>query len=222
MGTGGGLPVSLVTATSGARGSEALAAALATYAADEGRAALLVEVGSGASPRRPTLLASPAARRCETDLGGTASYAAARGLLCHFAAGDGAEGLECGAEAIARLGECAGCVIHVEAALWLQALGYPGLWPRSALIRAELPRDRALAALAVRDLRDRGLAVRVAGRPLGWGAARRALAGVRIGGADDARLRRWAAALLGSPGPPVARRGGSIESLRAIAGHIRS
>ncbi|MEK6252431.1 MAG: hypothetical protein AABM43_10900, partial [Actinomycetota bacterium] len=48
--------VVLATAASGARGSDALAAALATCAADERRAALLLEVGDGSRPRRPTLL----------------------------------------------------------------------------------------------------------------------------------------------------------------------
>jgi hypothetical protein len=190
-------PLLLVTATGGARGAEALAAALAVCAADEGHAALLVEVGSAARRRRPTLLASPAARSCEAELGRSGLAAAARGLLCHLAPGEGAEGLERGAEAVARLRDCAACVIQVEAALWQQALEHPRLRPRAALIRAELPRDSALAALAVRDLTARGLGVRVAARPLGWAGGRRALAGVRIGVAEEARVRRWTDALLG-------------------------
>jgi hypothetical protein len=205
----------LVTATGGARGSEALAAALAVCAADERRAALLVEVGDG-NRRRPTLLASPAARRCETELGGTAAGAAARGLLCHFAVGEGPEGLERAVEAICREPQCAASVVHVEPALWLQALEHPRFRAGAAVIRAELPRDRALVALAVRDLRARGMAVRVAARPLGWATGRRALAGVRIGGADEARLRRWASALssLGTVGQK-SRACGPISAVRS-------
>jgi hypothetical protein len=188
----------LVTATAGTRGSEALAAALAACAADEDRAALLIEAGE-ARQRRPTLLASAAARECETRLGGAGGGAAARGLLCHLIAGPGEEGLALGAEAVSRLPEPGLWVMHAECGLWQQALEHPLLPAAAAVLRAELPRDRPLAALAVRDLRGRGLRVRVATRPLGWAAGRRALAGVRPGGADETRLRRWLALLLVGP-----------------------
>jgi hypothetical protein len=193
----------LVTATGGARGSEALAAALAVCAADEHQASVMAEVGDAAGPRRPTLLASPAARQCEADLGGTGAGAAARGLVCFLAAGSGEEGLRCAAEALASRPDLAALVLHLDAGLWQQALEHPGMPRIAALLRAELPRDRSLASLAVRDLRARRLRVRVAGRPLGWAAARRALAGVRFGGADEVRLRRWAALLLAAG--PAAR-----------------
>lgn len=157
--------------------------------------------------RRPTLLVSPAARRCEAALGGPAAGAAARGLLCHLASG-GEDGLDHAAEAIAQLPVPGRCVLTVEGAQWQRALDHPRLHPAAAVIRAELPRDRALAALAVRDLRRRGLPVRVASRPLGWSAARRALAGIRFGGAEEARLRRWAALLLGAAEPAAAARRG--------------
>jgi hypothetical protein len=189
-------PVLLVTATPGARGSEALAAALAVAAAGEQRAAIVVELAAAPRPRRPTLLASPAARRAEAALGGTGAGAAARGLVCSYAAGQGDEGLQLAAEALAAVPECCAWVIHLERDLWQPALEHPGLRASAALIRAELPRDRALASLAVRDLRARGLRVRIAKRPPGWAAGRRALAGVRIGGADEARLRRWTRTLL--------------------------
>jgi hypothetical protein len=187
--------VILVTAVQGARGSEALAAGVATCAADDRRTALVVELGAAARPRRPTLLASPAAREAEARLGGTSERAAARGLICHLCAGVGLEGLDQAAWAAQRLG--GPCVLHLEPELWQEALQRAELPPCGALLRAELPRDRALAALAVRELRSRGMAVRIARRPLGWSAARRALAGIGIGGADEARLRRWTAALLG-------------------------
>ena len=144
-GRAGSPTVVLATAASGARGSDVLAAALATCAADERRAALLVEVGGGSRPRRPTLLASPAARRCEAELRDAGVGAAARGLICHVAAGEGADGLDRAAEAITRPRDCAVCVLHVEAALWLAALDHPGLAVKAAVIRAELPRDRSLA-----------------------------------------------------------------------------
>ena len=189
--------VLIAAASNGARGCESLAAALAVCAADETCAALLVDVGAGRA-RRPTLLASAAARDCESRLGGTSGGAAARGLICHLAAKPGEDGIERAVEAAAKLPDCAACVVRVDASLWQATLEHPRLRPRAALLRAELPRDRALAALAVRDLRGRGLAVRIATRPLAWAPARRALAGVRPGGMEEARLRRWAALLLGA------------------------
>jgi hypothetical protein len=167
-------PVLLASGAGDARGADALAAAIAVSASDEHRAALLIVVGESGA-KRPTLLASPAARECESRLGGTGAGAAARGLVCHLAAGDAEEGLDRAAEAATSVPECAG----------------------SAVLRAELPRDRSLAALAVRDLRSRGIAVRIAARPLRWTLARRALAGVRLGGSEGAVLRRWARLLLG-------------------------
>jgi hypothetical protein len=196
-------PLLLVTATGGAGGSEALAAALAVCAADEHRTSIVAEVGAAMSPRRPTLLASPAARRCEAALGGTGAGAAARGLVCFLGAGPGEEGLQRAVEAVGRPTGLAALVLHVEAELWQAALDHPGIRPAAAVLRAELPRDRSLASLAVRDLRSRGLRIRVAGRALGWAAGRRALAGVRIGGADEAMVRRWAALLLAAG--PAAR-----------------
>ncbi|MEK6252238.1 MAG: transglycosylase SLT domain-containing protein, partial [Actinomycetota bacterium] len=159
-----------------------------------------------------------AARRCEAELRDAGVGAAARGLICHVAAGEGADGLDRAAQAITRPRDCAVCVLHVEAALWLAALDHPGLAVKAAVIRAELPRDRSLAALAVRDLRARGLAVRVALHPIGWAAGRRALAGVPIGGADQTRLRRWTATLLGGAVLRSAQRAESTGPLRAAAG----
>ncbi len=186
----------LVTATAGTRGSTALAAALAACAADERRTALLIDSGE-VRQRRPTLLASPAARECEARLDGIGA-AAARGLVCHLATGPGEEGLALGAEALARMPEPGPWVLHAECELWQRVLADPCLPAAAAVVRAELPRDRPLASLAVRDLRRRGLGVRVATRPLGWAAGRRALAGIRPGGADEARLRRWLGLLLGA------------------------
>ena len=46
----------LVTSAGGARGSEALAGAVATAASEQHRAALLVDLGASERTRRPTLL----------------------------------------------------------------------------------------------------------------------------------------------------------------------
>jgi hypothetical protein len=186
----------LVTAIGGARGSEAIAAAIATCLASDGYATLLVVVGEGVGRRRPTLLASPAARSCEERLGGRAAGASARGLICHLAAAAvDAGGLDTAADAIARCGGGKASVLLVEPPLWRPALEHRRLSIGAAVIRADLPRDRPLAALAVRDLRAAGIHAWVAKRSLGWAAGRRALAGVRVGGADDALLRRWTRAL---------------------------
>ena len=210
----------LVTATSGTGGSQAIAAAMATCIAAEQRAALLVEVGAAVQRRRPTLLATPAARECEARLGGAEGGAAARGLICHLAAGDGEEGLERAAGAAAQ--PSADCVVHVDPQLWLAAIEHPRIRVGTALIRAALPEDRPIAGLAVRDLRARGITVRVASRPLGWAAGRRAIAGVRPGGADEARMRRWArslAALQGASGQvlPVVLAGCMMLLVAALA-----
>ncbi len=52
----------------------------------------------------------------------------------------------------------------------------------TAVIRADLPRQRALASLLARELRDDGVAVRLVTRAPGRVATRRALAGVDPGG----------------------------------------
>jgi nitroreductase len=211
--------VLLVTAAGGTRGADALAAGLAGCAAEERRGALLVEVGLAARPRRPTLLASPGSRDLEEELRGAELPATARGLLCHLAAGDGPEGLELAAAAIARVPPACPAVVHVDPGLWPGALEHPTIRGTAALIRAELPRDRSLVALAVRDLRARGMAVRVAPRQLSWTAGRRALAGVPVGGAAEVRLRRWAAVLLGRSTSQTARRAGAGR-LRAATGQV--
>ena len=63
------------------------------------------------------------------------------------------------------------------------------------------------------------MGVRIASQPLGWAAARRALAGVPVGGPAEARLRRWAATLLGAPGGPATRRQ-AASRLRAATGQV--
>ncbi len=69
-------------------------------------------------------------------------------------------------------------VVHLPPARLQDALAEAGIRPSGALLRADLDPDRALTALAVRDLLDRGLRVKVLKRPLAWVPARRALFGV--------------------------------------------
>jgi hypothetical protein len=52
-----------------------------------------------------------------------------------------------------------------------------GARPTGSMLRADIATDRALLALVVRDLRERGLAVGVLKRRLNWVAERRALFG---------------------------------------------
>ena len=95
-------------------------------------------------------------------------------------------------------------IVHVPAGLWRAALDEPALPLRAGLLRADLAEDRPLAALAVIELRERRLPVRVASRPLGLVASRRALAGLEVGGGSARRVSRLARGLLaaGHVGPP--------------------
>jgi hypothetical protein len=218
----------LVTGVGEARGSEALAAAIAVAAAEDERPALLVEVCSAERSRRATLLASPAARELEQRLAGEVpGTPVARGLLCHLALESGDEVLDQAAAAVERLPRSAACVVHLAPEHWQEALGHRGIGPHAALLRADLPRDRALVSLAVRDLSSRRMRVRIAARGLGWAAARRALAGVRVGGVEEGRLRRWSSLLLGD-GPlsstsrpvPARLRSHAGQALPGVVGGI--
>ena len=100
--------------------------------------------------------------------------------------------------------------MHLPARLWPLALEQGGLRPRAGLLRADLPTDRALAALAVAELRERRLPARVAARPLGRVASRRAVAGLEVGGAAATRVGRLARGLLGRAGAPAAERGQAL------------
>ena len=88
----------------------------------------------------------------------------------------------------------------------------PSSGARAALLRADLPRQRSLAALAATELRRRGIPVRISRHQLGRVAARRALAGIDPGGGASRRSARQAAALLGErpPSPP----GGGLTERR--------
>jgi hypothetical protein len=207
--------VALATAIGGSGGSAALAAAVGVAtAADEGsRGVLFVDLEPPGRGRGPTVLASDRARELEDRvraLGGIYRAAAARGRLCFLPLASesgkpgttksGGDGGEDPLEAVARVLDAdvgaAAVIVHVPQSLWPRAVADRRLHARSGLIRAELPADRALAALAVRELRERGLRAKVVSQPLGIVASRRALAGIDPTGAGSARTARLARALV--------------------------
>ena len=167
-----------VAAVGRAEGSRAAAAALACAGADVDRATLLIDVGG--RPPRPTLLASAVAQRLEERLAAHLPGAriAARGQICQLAVAAEPEGFEAASAALTVARDSL-AVLHLPAARLQDALaGFgscPG--PSGVLLRAEIGRDRALLALAVRDLLDRDLAVGVLKQRLGWVVERRALFG---------------------------------------------
>ena len=184
----------LVTRVGEAEGSLALAAALACAGSESDRAAVLVELSEGRAPR-PGLVASAAARTLEERLAAHLPEAtvASRGSFCHLALPADGEGLDRAPAALALVRDSLGVVV-LPPGLLQPALGPRGLVPGAALLRADLGRDRALAALAVRDLIGRGLAVAVAKKPLDWVPSRRALFGAlprgAAGGLSPRLLRR--------------------------------
>lgn len=170
-------PVVLVSQAGGAAGSKPAAAALACAASEPDRAALLIDLDEGRAPH-PTLLGTPGARRLEERLvehlpdAGVAS----RGRICHLRLSPDREGVEQLPAALPLARETA-AIVHLPASLLRAVLEESRIQPRGALLRADLAEDRALTALAVRDLIVRGLRVAVLKRPLGWLTSRAALLG---------------------------------------------
>lgn len=174
-------PTLLATGT-GRGPSFGLAAAVAVEAAVlTGAGTLLIEVGDAARRRGPTLLASAGARRIEDELRAIGLRASARGHLCHLGVAERGEPLADAARAISET-EAELAVIHLPGRLWVPALQTSGLVATGGFLLVSLPGERPLAALAVEELARRGVPARVATRPPGQLAARRALAGVRAGG----------------------------------------
>jgi hypothetical protein len=169
--------VVLVTAVGAAEGAKAAAAALACAASEPDRPGLLVDVGG--RPPRPTLLASAGARELEERLARHLPdlRAASRGQTCHLAVPIDDSTFAAVRAALPLVRDSA-AVVHLPPALLQPALAEAGVRPSAVLLRADLPADRPLTALAVADLLDRGLCVRVLKRPLSWVSARRALFGV--------------------------------------------
>jgi hypothetical protein len=169
--------VVLVTAVAAASGSKAAAAALACAGSEPDRPGLLIDVGG--RPPRPTLVASAGARELEERLAAHLPRlgAASRGQTCHLAVADEPEALESVRAALPLLRDST-AVVHLPPSRLQEALGDTGIGGTGAMLRADLEEDRALTALAVRDLVARGLRTKVLKRQLAWVAARRALFGV--------------------------------------------
>jgi hypothetical protein len=125
-------------------------------------------------------------------------------VLCHLNLPAGPEGLGRAPAALALVRDSLAAV-HLPPGLLGAAVGPGGLEPGAVLLRADLVRDRALTALAVRDLIARDISVAVAKRPLSWVPARRALFGglpaTSAGGLSPRLLRRLA---IGAPKVVVA------------------
>lgn len=173
-------PVVLVTRVGDAAGSRAAAAALACAASEPDRAALLIDLDGGRAPR-PALIATAGARALEERLVAHMPDAAlaSRGSICHLTLPCDRDGVERIAAAL-PLVRASAAVVHLPPGLLRAALEEPRIRPTAALLRADLAEDRALTALAARDLLDRGLRVKVLKRPLGWLAGRAALLGAAL------------------------------------------
>lgn len=171
-------PVVLVTRVGAASGSMAAAAALARTASESDRAALLIDVGEGRDPRS-TLIATEGARALEERLAAHLPDAAvaSRGWICVLKAPPEPTAFETLAAALPLVREPA-AVIHLAPAQLRAALTAPGIQPTAALLCAKLANDRALTALAIRDLMDAGLRTAVLKRPLGRLSALSAQLGV--------------------------------------------
>ena len=169
----------LVAPVGAAAGSRAAAAALACAGSGVDRCGLLVELGTGGVPR-PTLLATGAARAVEERLAAHLPEhpAASRGRICILSLPPTTEGVDALMRALPVCRDSVG-VVHLRPLLLQGVLGLPGLRPTAALLRADLDGDLSLTALATRELQERGVAVSVMKRPLGWLDARLALAGMQ-------------------------------------------
>jgi hypothetical protein len=179
----------------GLAAAAAVAVSLAATAGAGGRGVLMVEASSERR-RGPTMLASEGARRLERLLCEGGVDAAARGRLCWLCLEKEADPTEGLAMALSVAGDAGAVVAHLPGALWRAALESPEFGAAAGVLRAELPRQRSLTALAVRELRDAGLRARVASRAPGPVAARRVTSGLEPGGQASARAARLARGLL--------------------------
>ena len=158
--------------------------------------AVLVIEGGAARPRGPTMLATNAARDLEARLRTEGFEAAARGHLTFLALGPAEDWGERLAVAAKLAGPVRAVIAHLPAADLRRLFEAGEPRPRGVLLRADLPSQRALAALAVAELRAGGSRVRIATHAPGRVAARRALAGIEPGGVAGRRARRLARGML--------------------------
>ena len=201
----------------GAGGGLPTAAALAvTLAGEPGeRGAVLLIDASGDSGRGPTMLASAAARDLERTMRGAGFEAAARGRVAWASLGATEREPERIGECVDAAGAVRAVLIVLPVEIWPALLARDAVRVDAVLLRASLPAQRALAALAVRELRAGGLRVRIAACGPGRVGTRRALAGVDPGGEAARRSARLARGLLGPAAGigsrPVARRRAAEE-----------
>lgn len=198
-------PIVLVTAVGRASGDRAVAAALACAGSEVDRPGLLIDVGG--RPPRPTLLASPGARKLEERLAVHLPRlrAASRGQTCHLAVAGEPPDFE-GMRAALPLVRDSVAIMHCAPALLYDFLGESGIPVTGVLLCADPGSDRALTALAARELIRRQLRVRVLGRSLAWIPARRALFGLLPRGVPGGLPPRLIAALLEESDAPEQRR----------------
>lgn len=184
------MSVVLVTRVGGASGSQAIAAALACTASEPDRAALLIELGEGRPPSS-TLIATAGARELERRLMAHMPEAAlaSRGRFCQLTLSPGAESTGAVLAALPLARESA-AVVHLPPPLLRPLLSEPRLRPGGVVLRADLSEDRALTALAARDLMAQGLRVAVVKRPPGRLAARAATLGA-LPEPDSVIRRAW-------------------------------
>jgi hypothetical protein len=171
-------PVVLVSRVGAAKGARAVAAALACAASEPDRAALLIDLEEGRATRS-TLVATAGARGLEERLAAHLPDAtiASRGRICCLKLPADQEGIEQIEAVLPLVRESAG-VIHLSPQLLRPVLEESGIRPTAALLRADLTQDRALTALATRDLMSGDLRVAVLKHPIGWTTARTALLGM--------------------------------------------
>jgi hypothetical protein len=171
-------PVVLVTSVGGATGARAAAAALACAASEPDRAALLLDLADGRAPR-PSLIATAGARALEQRLSAHMPEAAvaSRGSICHLKLPAGEDGIERVATALPLVREST-AIVQLPPDRLRPVLEESRIRPTAALLRADLTRDRALVALAARDLIDRGLRVAVLKQPPNPVISRLAMLGV--------------------------------------------
>lgn len=170
-------PVVLVTHIGDATGSRAAATALACAASEPERAALLIDLDGSRAPRS-SLIATAGARELEERLAAHMPEAtiASRGQVGHLKLPADPTGIEQVPAALPLVRESA-AVMLLSPPLLQPLLEEPRIPATAALLCADLSEDRALTALAVRDLMARGLRVVVVKQAPGWLAARWTLFG---------------------------------------------
>lgn len=168
----------LVVPVAAATGARAAAAALACAGAEPDRAGLLIDLTGTRGPR-PSLVATGGARGLEERLAAHLPEAglASRGRICHLTLPADAAGVEQIAATL-PLARDSVAVVLLSPQLLQPTLAAPGVRPAAAMLRADLPADRALTALVAGDLIERGLRVAVLKQPLGWLWGRVAMHGV--------------------------------------------